>query len=94
MRVDEEESEDLAVPGLGWVSEAKGRDAVLEDVGKGQKTALAGVDTAESLNGGTFVLDVVELLDAVVFVLRLVVRTGMLIKKDFRKAQEISAKGQ
>jgi hypothetical protein len=54
--VDEEECDDLAMAGPGWVSEFERPDAVLENVREGEQAAFAGLDTANLLHSWTFVL--------------------------------------
>lgn len=69
MWVDKEKSQNFAVTGFSWIGKAEGRDAMLKDVGEGEKPALAGFDAAKSLNCGIFVLDVIKPFDADVVVL-------------------------
>lgn len=64
MWIYEKESQNLAVTGFGGVGEAEGADAMLENIGEGKETALTGVDEADGLDCGTFILNAVELFDA------------------------------
>ena len=54
--VDEEECDNLAMAGLGWVSELERADAVLKNVREGEQAAFAGLDTANLLDCWSFVL--------------------------------------
>lgn len=41
MGIDEEQRQDLAVAGLGWVCEGEGLHLVLEQIGEGEKTTFS-----------------------------------------------------
>ena len=54
--VDKEECDDLAMAGLGWVSELERPDAVLKNVRESKQAAFTGLDTANFLHSWAFVL--------------------------------------
>lgn len=56
MRIDEEERQNLPVSRLRGVGETEGLDAVLEDVGEGDKTTFFRQYAAEFLNARFIIL--------------------------------------
>jgi hypothetical protein len=54
--VDEEECDDLAMAGLGWVSKLERADAVLKNVRESEQAAFASLDAANLLHSWAFVL--------------------------------------